>query len=503
VAIAYDTTDLIYVGIENPDSIVEFDFVQGIETRTFDLTPWMASSAANQGLEALTFVPAADSLEGGYFLAGLQENGDIYIFELPIESSSTSETVVYIGRIDPMPGYTDIAALDYDPAQDLVYAVYDWSNVIAAFDFEGNLFNSWTLPHSDQEGYVRNDNCDIFVAQDTGQKIWYYGGLPAVDPNAELYAGMTLLANRLVEAQNDDGSFDWQLADGESLTPTETGYQNVTGITLLGLYDAIAILGENSNWIGLLQNTASYFDTKLDDLIAVPTDRSQSISCPNFSFLARYVEKFSDTVLATEAATGLNALLDARDEIYGDAETTRVDGLFNAIIQGRASIPGIIPWDLALCTAAVIEMAALDSGFSQDAADALLLLTNYMSGTFLPAYDLDPLLSYADISLFLPLALFAGENSAGTYDSLISELTARSELLITASGAMTNGSENDGPSQATAYGLMALKAIAHADADLVETYLLSLIDVSGRIIDSATGLETFEVDGEVLSALGL
>ena len=61
VAIANESNGIIYVGVENPDGIIEFDTTTGTVLRTFTLTTWM-TGADNAGLEALAFVPnSADS----------------------------------------------------------------------------------------------------------------------------------------------------------------------------------------------------------------------------------------------------------------------------------------------------------------------------------------------------------------------------------------------------------------------------------------------------------
>ncbi|HDS83862.1 MAG TPA: hypothetical protein ENN97_01510 [Phycisphaerales bacterium] len=50
--------DVLYVGRENPDSILEFDLKTARVTRTFDISKWM-TGPSNRGLEAMTFVPDA------------------------------------------------------------------------------------------------------------------------------------------------------------------------------------------------------------------------------------------------------------------------------------------------------------------------------------------------------------------------------------------------------------------------------------------------------------
>ena len=113
ISVADPSSDFIYVGVEHPDSIREFNITTGAVSRTFDLTTWM-TGASNSGLEALTFVPDAGDPEGGLFYAGLQSDGKIYSFRLPIKSSASSTTVTHVSTITPVAGRTDISGLHYD-----------------------------------------------------------------------------------------------------------------------------------------------------------------------------------------------------------------------------------------------------------------------------------------------------------------------------------------------------------------------------------------------------
>ncbi|MBN2841702.1 MAG: SdiA-regulated domain-containing protein, partial [Sedimentisphaerales bacterium] len=63
--------DFIYIGIEDPDSIYEYNINTNQITRVFDLTNWM-DGPDNGGLEGLTFVPDSSNSEGGLFYAGMQ-----------------------------------------------------------------------------------------------------------------------------------------------------------------------------------------------------------------------------------------------------------------------------------------------------------------------------------------------------------------------------------------------------------------------------------------------
>ncbi len=165
-------SDFVYIGIENPDGVKEFDIDLGVVTRTFDLTPWM-TGASNQGLEALTFVPNDISSEGGYFYAGLQATGRVYVFELPIVTSSILETVTLIDSFIPVSGRTDISGLDYDEVSGTIYSLYDGYDKITEFDILGNMLNDWTLHGDNQEGLAIGPGCEMLISEDDGNVLRY------------------------------------------------------------------------------------------------------------------------------------------------------------------------------------------------------------------------------------------------------------------------------------------------------------------------------------------
>jgi len=308
------------------------------------------------------------------------------------------------------------------------------------------------------------------------------------------------LIDYLSTTQNDDGSFDWQRDVNDALTPSTTGFQNVTGITALG-YFALLEIEENATWRAVVNNVASYLDDYMDTYLA--DVENESVSCPNFTFLSWYLQDTSDSALQVETITVLNTLLDDRDDDYGDDSSVRVDGIINRIIDGRSSIPGIIPWDIALCVESLEAMAEISDDFSTDYTDALTSLINYLNDTFIPAYDVDNTLTYADLSLSFPLYVIAKSSSAGDYTTIIAQLTERVEALVNAAGEVTNSSDKNSRYQATAYGLMALKQIESSSSQNTQTFLESLVDEDGKVYDPDTDTETFEIEGEILRALAM
>lgn len=166
VTVARSESGFVYLGIEDPDSIYEFNITTGLVTRIFDLTPWM-KGPDNSGLEALTFVPDPADPEGGLFYAGLQDDGRIFVFRLPILSSTTSTAVTWIWTIPPINGIGNISDLAYVPSQDAIYAIYDKDDLLRAMETDGTLIGEWSLPGNDQEGVALKGN-ELYISEDYG-----------------------------------------------------------------------------------------------------------------------------------------------------------------------------------------------------------------------------------------------------------------------------------------------------------------------------------------------
>jgi len=184
LCVANPEKNTIYVAVEVPYRIYEFDFEQGEVTRTFDLSPWI-QTPWNLGIEALTYIPGSAPGAGGVgrFLVGLQLDGSIHEFRLPL--GSTTDEISFLGTWTPVPGRVDLAAMAYDRGTDILYLVYDDANLLRAIRPNGAFVNEWQLPGEEQEGIALDSaNCDLYIAQDTGQ-VLRYSNFPASDSDMD------------------------------------------------------------------------------------------------------------------------------------------------------------------------------------------------------------------------------------------------------------------------------------------------------------------------------
>jgi len=174
----------LYIGRENPDAILEFELSTNSVLRTFDLTAFM-NGPGNQGLEALTFVPVPGHPEGGEFWAGLQFSGEIYRFELPIQSSSTSTSVSLLGTFRSGPVLDDLSGLHYDRVSGTLYSIHDRHDIMrASAGLGAALSGEWSMPGNAQEGIAMDGCGQLFLTEDVGPEVWVYQEFPTNFPSA-------------------------------------------------------------------------------------------------------------------------------------------------------------------------------------------------------------------------------------------------------------------------------------------------------------------------------
>lgn len=226
ITVADSSTSYLYLGVENPDGILEFDVSTGALTgKSWDLTPWMASTNANSGLEALTFVPDGHHPYGttrsaGLFYAGMQEDGNIYIFDVERASSGS---VDHVATLTPVAGRTDLSDMHYDIHTGTLYLIYDTLNYINEIMTDNTAIAEYTLPGVDQEGiaFVRTSPSGgyIYMGQDSGG-VKKYSGYPVVDTD---FDGLTdaeeyWYDGTVTYSAGDDTNYLFADTDGDGYT---------------------------------------------------------------------------------------------------------------------------------------------------------------------------------------------------------------------------------------------------------------------------------------------
>jgi hypothetical protein len=173
ICVADPATDLVYVAVERPPEIVEYNLAEGRVVRVFPF-PGFEDGAPhqkkNKGPEALTFVADPSDSEGGVFWAGIQADGTVRALSLPLRSNPNGVAARELRRFAPRPGHTDLSGLDWDPVSGKIWAVYDKDDLVAILDKDGRVEETRTLPGDAQEGIALAPGW-IFIADDTARRV--------------------------------------------------------------------------------------------------------------------------------------------------------------------------------------------------------------------------------------------------------------------------------------------------------------------------------------------
>ncbi|HBU07181.1 MAG TPA: hypothetical protein DEB09_03795 [Candidatus Magasanikbacteria bacterium] len=247
----------VYIGDENPDSILEYDWqTKALTGKSWDLTSVM-TGADNQGLEGLTFVPNgyhpfSASASGGVFYAGIQRTpvsgGDItddyliYVFDIDLNTSGKIVKWWGIPVAPNTPTY-DIADMYFNQDTGILYVLYDGANRLIEMKTDGTVIKDYSnVPINEQEGLVIKTNypsltADIYLGSDTDKLIGWYSGYPvdfdfdkdnvktSVDCNDK---DKTVSTNKIYYQDLDGDKLGFGVGKSFCLATPPTGYVNNT-----------------------------------------------------------------------------------------------------------------------------------------------------------------------------------------------------------------------------------------------------------------------------------
>ena len=188
VTIVDPSSSIVYIGLENPDSIVEYDWDKEEKDKSWDLSSIMTGDD-NSGLEGLTFVPNSyhsfrDSDYGGVFYAAIQRtpvlsdedtNNDYLIYAFDINLDNSGEIIDWWGL--DLPSGTpesDISDLYFSEHTGLLYVLFDSYDRLIEMDPETMEvvadYSDIPIPGDQQEGVVvvptSDGVADIYFAYD-------------------------------------------------------------------------------------------------------------------------------------------------------------------------------------------------------------------------------------------------------------------------------------------------------------------------------------------------
>jgi len=168
-------TGLIYVVKEGEEVILEFDPGRKEVSRIFTLNRScqgnpefiVKSEGYDNGIEAIAFVEDRSHPEGGTFYAGNQwDPSCVMEIYLPLKTSREKSGEASILRVLPL-HIDDPSAMYYDPETGLLNVVSDADNILVEVSLEGKIIKEYAFPGDSQEGIARDDEGNLYIAQDS------------------------------------------------------------------------------------------------------------------------------------------------------------------------------------------------------------------------------------------------------------------------------------------------------------------------------------------------
>lgn len=174
-----ENSTLVYVMVEYPATILEIELQSGEIRRTFDLQ--LIQGKKKRGIEALTFIPETEST--GYFYAGSQFNGNIYIYYFDYYATYENGLSL-LSLYTPIPERVDISGLCWDMFDEMLWILFDDGSDVFTYkpkfelDHTPQTHQNWvrqhhySVPGKHQEGIAIGGEVGeyIFLAEDRNER---------------------------------------------------------------------------------------------------------------------------------------------------------------------------------------------------------------------------------------------------------------------------------------------------------------------------------------------
>jgi hypothetical protein len=304
ITVVDDQSNFIYLLVEYPQKIVEYDISKWATTgKSWTLQGMTGNSAS--GAEALTY-----NKDKGVFYVGSQYDGQIYVYDIDLNTSGSPS---YSYKISTGIGF-DSSGVYYLADTKRTYAIFDSSNFIQEYDSNENLVTQYNLPGNDQEGVALLPNCStnkatIFIAQDSGAVMKYNGypivcvATPPTDKDGDGYSAEndcndndpTIHANQTYYLDKDkDGLGDPKVTTSICSLTVPAGYvSNANDVNDNDRDNDGSEIGAdcNDNDPAIHSNQTYYFDNDKDGL----GNPNNSISVCSLTPPTGYVKNSSDS----------------------------------------------------------------------------------------------------------------------------------------------------------------------------------------------------------------
>jgi len=305
-------------------------------------------------------------------------------------------------------------------------------------------------------------------------------------------------ADRLVETQKNDGTWQWSNPD---TNPANTGYpaiNNILGVTAKGLVRAYLATG-NVSYLDAAKKTADLLVNKTPDGFGpddAGTTGKHKVYGQDITFLMEFADAWTiaghnGSTYSAKADDYMVSILNNANRFCATGCTNNASGLVQYNFNGRQ--PNLYGWDIegwveaAVRTGHTTFASEVVSNMSSHLGSLSSTATGTLGGT--GAYYV------LGLSGYLQSYILTGKTPA-EYSAIKTQLL--SELDTNGSFKIYAGTD-DGIKQTAAYALMALN---HTTTDMTGTvdYLVNS-QSSGGIWFENDGTEYTEVDSEILTAL--
>ncbi len=210
ITLSAEDSPFAYLALEFPYRILELNLANEQLSGNFWDVPGM-SGPVNAGIEAIAFVPNgshpyADSNSGGLFYLGLQDTGDIFVYDVDL---SQSGHITLIDQFTPVIGRSDLADLFFHEETGILFALYDSANILIEMQSDGSILREYLAAGNDQEGILLIGNCSestgtLYIAEDSG---------PGAGPHVLAFSGYPL---NCPPPDDDDGNTVEEGGDDDS-----------------------------------------------------------------------------------------------------------------------------------------------------------------------------------------------------------------------------------------------------------------------------------------------
>jgi len=305
-------------------------------------------------------------------------------------------------------------------------------------------------------------------------------------------------ADRLVETQNNDGTWEWSNPDTDPATTSYPGTNNILGVTAKGLVRAYLATG-NLTYLEAAKKTADLLVSKTPDGFGpddAGTTGKHKVYGQDITFLMEFADAWTQaghdgSAYSAKADEYMVYILNNANRLCATGCSGHADQLVES--QFAARTPNLYGWDIegwveaAVRTGHTTFASEVVSNMSSHYGSLSKTATGPLGGTG-ACYVLG-------LSGYLQSYILSGKTPA-EYSAIKNQLL--SELDTDGSFKIYAGTD-DGIKQSAAYALMALN---HTTTDMTGTvnYLVTSQSSGGIWIEN-DGKEYTEVDSEILTAL--